>query len=233
MTVPLIILAGLTVAGGLINLPYLTEAAVRTAEAGHGDLRLALEHWLEPSLLSLELSVTETEGVEEALLDIPRTPTAVQYGIAILASVATLTGLGLSMGVVYRRRPETAADPDPLERTPIWWWSILPLNTFYMKGVVPLFNRLSAWLANRLDGEFWHDFFHDRVIRDTFVRISTFLNDIFDTRVVDGAVNGTGRAANWLSGVLRRTQTGYARNYALAVFLGVVMLLAYFLFLAG
>ena len=36
-----------------------------------------------------------------------------------------------------------------------------------------------------------------------------------------------------LADAIRLTQTGYVRNYALGVFLGVVALLAYFLLIAG
>jgi NADH-quinone oxidoreductase subunit L len=47
----------------------------------------------------------------------------------------------------------------------------------------------------------------------------------FDGRVVDGAVNGIGRVHLLVSALLRRLQTGYIYNYALAVVLGIVILL--------
>jgi len=45
----------------------------------------------------------------------------------------------------------------------------------------------------------------------------------FDEGVVDGAVNGVGRIHLAASSLLRRLQTGYIYNYALAVVLGVVL----------
>jgi len=47
----------------------------------------------------------------------------------------------------------------------------------------------------------------------------------FDEGVVDGAVNGVGRIHLAASSFLRRLQTGYIYNYALAVVLGVVLVI--------
>ena len=46
----------------------------------------------------------------------------------------------------------------------------------------------------------------------------------FDSGGIDGAVNGLGRAVAGLAGAGRRLQTGYVRNYALAVLAGTVLL---------
>ena len=50
-----------------------------------------------------------------------------------------------------------------------------------------------------------------------------------DAGIVDGAVNGTGRAVLSLSGLVRRTQTGFVRGYAAIVGAGAVLVLAWFL----
>ena len=50
----------------------------------------------------------------------------------------------------------------------------------------------------------------------------------FDTRVVDGAVNGAGAVARGLGGIVRRTQTGFVRAYAALIAVGAVALLAWF-----
>jgi NADH-quinone oxidoreductase subunit L len=226
MTVPLMILAGLTLFGGLLNLPFATEAAYKASKEAHDPgINLALEHWLEESLPVFELA---EEGIfaEEP----PHTPTWLQLDVALISSVLALSGLGLSMLWVYRRKPETAVDPDPLEKLkPLWWFRILPLETFYMKFVVPPFKWLANWLAYTVDWNFWHDFVHNNLIRDMFVSFATFLADVFDKFGVDGTVNGIGSLTKGLAVTLRRTQTGFARTYALGVFLGAVALLAYFL----
>ena len=51
----------------------------------------------------------------------------------------------------------------------------------------------------------------------------------FDAGVVDGAVRGTGRLVQLASGLLRKTQTGYVRNYALGLTIGVVVVVGLFL----
>jgi NADH:ubiquinone oxidoreductase subunit 5 (subunit L)/multisubunit Na+/H+ antiporter MnhA subunit len=48
---------------------------------------------------------------------------------------------------------------------------------------------------------------------------------VFDEGAVDGAVNGVGKAHLAASSVLRRLQTGRIYNYALAVVLGVALVI--------
>jgi NADH-quinone oxidoreductase subunit L len=48
-----------------------------------------------------------------------------------------------------------------------------------------------------------------------------------DHGVIDGAVNGVGRIVRFTGSKVRRVQTGYVRNYALAMALGVVLLVGY------
>ena len=51
----------------------------------------------------------------------------------------------------------------------------------------------------------------------------------FDVRVIDGAVNGTGALVGSSAGLLRRLQTGSVRAYAGSMFVGVVVILGYYL----
>ena len=50
-----------------------------------------------------------------------------------------------------------------------------------------------------------------------------------DVRVIDGSVNGVAETVGGLSEVLRRLQTGSVRAYAGSLFLGVVLILGYYL----
>ncbi|PID87254.1 MAG: NADH-quinone oxidoreductase subunit L [Chloroflexi bacterium] len=265
MTVPLAILAGLTILGGTMNLPNINafgtwilgsdnghaageeghgvelahgEEAAHGEEDGHGSegmsVTLALEHWLEESLLIFEL--TKEEGALTGKYHeyhYPHTPTTLTWSVAIISSLLALGALSLSMFAVYRNRPASADAPDPLEKLkPLWWFRILPLETLYMTTVVPAFKWLSDWLALAVDWNFWHDFVHDNIIRDMFVSFANFLADIFDKYGVDGTVNGIGSVTKGLAGVLRKTQTGFARSYALGIFFGAILLLAFFLWIA-
>ena len=51
----------------------------------------------------------------------------------------------------------------------------------------------------------------------------------FDVRLIDGAVNGTGALVAGSAAVLRRLQTGSVRTYAGSLFVGVVVVLGYYL----
>jgi len=224
MTWPLIVLAALTLFGGFMNLPFVIEARAEAANRQSEDFYLGLEGWLEHTIQSFELT-------EEGIVHLPETPIVLSPTVA--GSSLLLAILGLTLGfLIYRRRPQKATDPDPLQRTPIWWLSILPLNSLYMKVFVPLFNRFAAWLAFAVDWNFWHDFVHDNLIRDMFVTFASFLADVIDAQGVDGAVNGAGKVTRSFAGALGRLQTGHVRNYALSIFLGAVVLLIYFLYFA-
>ena len=50
-----------------------------------------------------------------------------------------------------------------------------------------------------------------------------------DVRLVDGAVNGTGQVVAAFSAVLRLLQSGSVKTYAASTFLGVVLILAYYI----
>ncbi len=51
-----------------------------------------------------------------------------------------------------------------------------------------------------------------------------------DAGLIDGTVNNTAKSVSGISSVTRRLQTGYVRNYALAMLIGVVSLVAALLF---
>jgi NADH-quinone oxidoreductase subunit L len=55
----------------------------------------------------------------------------------------------------------------------------------------------------------------------------------FDANVVDGTVDGTGRAVRDTAGVLRKGQNGFVRAYAGIIGVGVVVLLAWFVIARG
>ncbi|MCA9921891.1 MAG: hypothetical protein KC421_05960, partial [Anaerolineales bacterium] len=232
MVVPLVILAVLATLGGLLNFPNISFGAAAeshaVAEAGESaGFNLALEHWLEHSITSFELS-------EEGVVHMPHTPTSLVWVVAGVSTVLALLAIAGSFFGLYRKRPESAGDTDPLPGVPvigpfIWWFRILPFETLYMKTVIPAFKWLARWFAETVDWAFWHDFVHNNIIRDLFVGGAKFVANSIDAQGVDGLVNGAGSMTRRLANVLRLSQSGYARTYALGVFLGAVVLLAYFL----
>jgi NADH-quinone oxidoreductase subunit L len=57
---------------------------------------------------------------------------------------------------------------------------------------------------------------------------SQFLWQIVDVRIIDGTVNGVAGAVGFTSSRLRRVQTGFVANYALAIALGAVIIIGAF-----
>jgi NADH-quinone oxidoreductase subunit L len=222
MVWPLIILAGLAILGGLLNFPYLT------GEHEHpGGSFLMLEQWLEHSIGSFHLS-------EEGLIHLPHTPLTLNPTVAGISLGLALLALYLSIGVVYKNRPQTAADRDPFRSIPlvgpfVWAFAILPLNTLYYRLFIPIFNRASVFLAETLDWNLWHNVFHEEILRAGFLDLAKLSNQGIDAKIIDGLVNGSGRFASWLADRIRASQTGFVRNYALGVFIGVVALVLYFI----
>ena len=51
----------------------------------------------------------------------------------------------------------------------------------------------------------------------------------FDVRVIDAAVNGTGTIVGASAWMMRRLQTGSVRAYASSLFIGVIVILGYYL----
>lgn len=228
MVLPLVVLAFGATFGGLINLPHFSEASYKASSESYGEfsIYLAMEHAVEHSIESFHLT-------EEGIVSMPYTPTWVQYPVAIGSSIVALIALALALFVVYRRKPEEATDPDPLQVAPLikypWaFFAALPLDSLFIKGFVErIFNPFSTWLGMRVDWDFWHDFFHNNIIRDTFNTVADFLGKILDPKGVDGIVRGLGNLTMRLSGLLGFIQSGNVSNYALSVFLGVVILVTY------
>ncbi|RNC68112.1 MAG: NADH-quinone oxidoreductase subunit L [Desulfuromonadales bacterium] len=60
--------------------------------------------------------------------------------------------------------------------------------------------------------------------------MGNFLWRGFDVVVVDGLVNGVATVVKGFGGILRNIQTGYVHNYALSMALGVVFIVAFYIF---
>jgi len=83
----------------------------------------------------------------------------------------------------------------------------------------PVFLR-RVWFVNEL---------YDTVIGRPGERLAAFAASVVDPRAIDGVVEGVGRLTRLIGAGVRRIQTGYLRQYALGVALGLVVLLAFML----
>jgi NADH-quinone oxidoreductase subunit L len=73
------------------------------------------------------------------------------------------------------------------------------------------------------------DWLYDRAIVRPLHRLFRFFADGIDATLIDGLVNGLGRAVLGGAAGVRRLQTGYVVNYALTMLAGAVLLVAFLL----
>ena len=92
------------------------------------------------------------------------------------------------------------------------------------------YQKLAKFFAETLDWNIWHDWFHEKGIRDNFQKFTRFLADPIDLGVIDRIANGLASTVKNSGEILSRLQTGFIRNYALSVFFGVVVILGYLIF---
>lgn len=204
MTVPLLILAILSIFGGFLNVP-----------SGFGGIIAGIfgEHRLTTFL---EASVANAHAGEFNWL------------LAIAATGLGLAAIFLAHMIYGNNHALTSKNKDPLEANPsfglVWGFAHARLywDEIYWRLFVVPFQRTARFLAETLDWTFWHDYFHNKVLWNGFNAVGQILSQPFDLGIIDGAVNGVGALIRWISGGLRGVQTGYVRTYAVALLLGVV-----------
>jgi NADH-quinone oxidoreductase subunit L len=199
ITGPLMVLALLSILGGALNLPGVST----------------FTHWLENTYHSYGLEL-EHSGFNIV--------------VAVLSTALALIAIGLSW-VIYERKPITKGQPDPLKQMlgPIFkvWENKYWVDELYQTIILTPYRVISQITAELIDWNIWHDWFHDTVIAGTFKAITKVTAIQIDLGFIDGIANGLADGTKALSNNLRRLQTGYVRNYALSVFMGVVIIISY------
>jgi len=119
---------------------------------------------------------------------------------------------------------------------PFWLAFFGVASAYYMYMVNP---ALPAAIKTRfqpiytlLENKYYLDWFNENVISRAARALGVGLWKGGDEAVIDGAlVNGSWKGVAWVSGVIRRVQTGYLYHYALVMILGVFVLMTYFVWL--
>ena len=86
-------------------------------------------------------------------------------------------------------------------------------------------------LGKVLENKWYVDELYDKIIASPFKRIAGFLNNVFEKYIIDGLVNGVGRAVNYGSRQLRLLQSGQVGSYVLLMVLSILILLVYQFFI--
>ena len=211
MTIPLVILAICGIFVGFVNTP--SAFIILSDLFGSGNLI----HFLEWSLANVHPYLPQG-GIFNPLIAIP-------------ALALGLGGIFLARSIYGNGKALTERGRDPLAENPstssIWKLANARLywDEVYFQFFENPFNRIGAFLADQLDWNFWHDYFHNNVLARGFNMLGRLLSQPVDLGLIDGVVNGVGRVTRWASGRLRRVQTGYVRMYAITLLLGVVFVI--------
>tara|TARA_Y100001960_G_scaffold324449_1_gene404853 strand:+ start:49 stop:1170 length:1122 start_codon:yes stop_codon:yes gene_type:complete len=81
------------------------------------------------------------------------------------------------------------------------------------------------WGYDLVKNKYMVDEMCDAAIVEPTIEGSKILWTECDAKGIDGAVNGVAKTIGWVSGIARFFQSGYVRNYALSMILGLVVLL--------
>jgi len=173
----------------------------------------------------------------------PATMTVPLVGLAGAALVGGLVNTPFRLGLEHFLEPsfegvKLAHPPEGV--TP---WVLAIVTTAVVLAAIAFTARRYLWAAARPaeEGRGWgllRAAYHvDDAYGAVFVGLgapaATWLADGFDQRGVDGAVNGVGWLTRSFGRWLRPLQTGFVRSYAVAILVGAVALVGWFLSRAG
>jgi NADH-quinone oxidoreductase subunit L len=86
-----------------------------------------------------------------------------------------------------------------------------------------------AWLYKVLDRKYWVDELYQAVFGAGSRGLGKVLWWGGDRLLIDGmVVNGSAKTVGWIAGIVRHVQTGYLFHYAIAMILGLLLLLTWF-----
>lgn len=103
----------------------------------------------------------------------------------------------------------------------------------YVRQAIPAPEKQASALYRFLRDKWRFDELYDGAIIRPLRRLAMDLWQVVDTRIIDGAVNGVAFGIGAVSQRLRHVQTGLVTNYALAIALGMVLLLGIYLGLSS
>ncbi|MGA9349797.1 MAG: NADH-quinone oxidoreductase subunit L [Anaerolineae bacterium] len=193
-----------------------------------------------PSRVDKELHIHES----------PRIMTTPLTILAVLALVGGLIGIPHLSAIEGFLEPVFAhheavlpplGPPQPWGGSGILEWVLMALSAIvaivaiilaqYMYLVNPgLPERLSqryASLYKLLSNKYYVDEIYMAWIVNPLRNFAGFLSQVLDAGIIDGAVNSLAAFFGWSGEETRKLQTGYVRNYGLAMLVGVVVVLGY------
>jgi NADH-quinone oxidoreductase subunit L len=123
-----------------------------------------------------------------------------------------------------------------LTALPFWLALSGVASSYYLYMVNPslpaAIKRRVEPLYTLLENKYYMDWFNEKILAPASRGLGLALWKVGDETLIDGAVvNGSWRVVGWVSGAVRKIQTGYLYDYALTMVLGVFVLMTYFVWL--
>ncbi len=118
-----------------------------------------------------------------------------------------------------------------------FWLALAGLGTawyLYIKNdtLVDVLQDRFAWVHKLLERKYYFDEFYQRFFAKGMLYLGNSLWSLGDRLLIDGfLVNGLSKAVGHGAGLVRRIQTGYLYDYAFAMVLGLMLMLAWVLWI--
>ena len=188
MTVPLVVLAALSIVGGWVGIPHIFGVS------NH------FEHWLAPVMAGAGPD-PHHGGDVHALASPAGGEAGLEWGL-MAASVALVLLAIYAATRIYKQKPEIATN------------------------LARRFSGLQTLLVNK----YYVDEIYGALVVRPLVNLSLLLWRIVDVIFIDGLINGLAVIYDDISQLLRTAQTGRVRSYATIFVIGVVVVLALFVY---
>jgi NADH-quinone oxidoreductase subunit L len=216
MTVPLIVLAILSTVGGFVGVPYALSG---------GAINNYFEHTLEPVIANPKESMEATghgvgEGEQPQMLSKEPQP---HDGASPLS---------VGEGAQHEPATERAHSPAEVSQERLFTGISVLIAAIGIVGGWMLFkNRPLRQMPRLLENKYYVDEAYNAVLINPIkVGSREGLWKLFDVGVIDGIVNGLGRAVAQIGSVVRYLQFGFVRSYAAIILLGALAIIGYFTF---
>ena len=134
----------------------------------------------------------------------------------------------------FHGAPQMAAHA--LSTLPLWLAiaGVAAAYVFYMvKPEWPTaIKRTFTPVFNLLENKYYLDWINENIFARGARALGAGLWKVGDQKIIDGFfVNGSWRLVGWVSGIVRKAQSGYLYHYALVMILGIFVLMTYFVWL--
>lgn len=118
--------------------------------------------------------------------------------------------------------------------TPTFWIAISGILTAWFFTIFPqvteMLKKRFAIIYSILVRKYGFDDFNQIVLVHGTQDLGNVFYKVSDVKMIDGiAVNGSGRFIRWIANTTRKMQTGYLYHYALAMILGIVAFLVWYM----